>query len=106
MSSKSYQCERCGAPAVICHHRTYLNDRNVKDISIALGFDNLEALCLDCHNREHMRDHSVSRFDSAGNVIGVKPGREEKDFNVEKKKIDTLMKQLTLKSFLTSKPTA
>lgn len=53
MASKHYICERCGRPAQICHHKTYLNGTNVHDPAIALSFDNLEALCLDCHNAEH-----------------------------------------------------
>ena len=94
MQSKFYLCERCGRPATICHHRTYLNDVNVRDPEIALSFDNLEALCLDCHNREHMRALSVSQFDSSGSVIGVKPGREERDFLDERAKLDDLIEKL------------
>lgn len=45
MASKHYICERCGRPAQICHHKTYLNGTNVHDPAIALSFDNLEALC-------------------------------------------------------------
>ena len=51
--SKNYICERCGLPAEIAHHRRYLTPRNVNDASIALNPDNLEALCMACHNAEH-----------------------------------------------------
>ena len=48
-------CERCGEPAKICHHKTYLTRENINDQAIALSWDNLEALCQDCHNKEHHR---------------------------------------------------
>lgn len=51
-------CERCRAlgiykPAEIVHHKTHLNQENVRDAAVAYGFQNLECLCLDCHNLEH-----------------------------------------------------
>ena len=51
-------CERClmnniYKPTEIVHHREYLNNDKAKDAKIALNFDNLEALCFDCHNKEH-----------------------------------------------------
>ena len=94
MTSKSYICERCGRPAVICHHKKYLNGVNVNDPAIALSFDNLEALCLKCHNREHF---SVDRtqFDSNGNVIGVRKSEEEKQFERDRAKIDELLNKMT-----------
>lgn len=53
-------CERCkrrgryNATAII-HHKVYLTPRNIDDASVSLNPDNLEALCIDCHNREHSR---------------------------------------------------
>ena len=51
-------CERClkegrYTPAEIVHHKIYLTAENIKDPSVALNFDNLEALCMEHHNREH-----------------------------------------------------
>ena len=51
-------CERCLAkgyivPAKIVHHKIYLNEENFGDPEVMLSFDNLEALCLECHNKEH-----------------------------------------------------
>lgn len=51
-------CERCLAkglisPAEIVHHKKYLDENSVKNPDIALNFDNLEALCMKCHNNEH-----------------------------------------------------
>ena len=53
LCSKHYICARCGRPAEIAHHRRYLTPRNVNDASVALNPDNLEALCMACHNAEH-----------------------------------------------------
>lgn len=97
MTSKSYICERCGRPAVICHHRNYLTDQNVTDPTVALNFDNLEALCQDCHNKEHFSSLKT-RFDSDGNMIGVKQSRKERQFEIEKKKIDAMLDSDMLRS--------
>lgn len=94
MTSKSYICERCGSPATICHHKTHLNGVNVRDPEIALSFDNLEALCQDCHNKEHFST-ARTQFDHDGNVIGVRKTDEEKQFESEQRKIDELLKKMT-----------
>lgn len=54
----NHLCERCLAkgiyePAYIVHHKIYLSEENFGDAEIMTGFDNLEALCLACHNEEH-----------------------------------------------------
>ena len=76
LQSKGYLCERCSTPddpvaAKIAHHKTYLTEQNVNDPYIALSWDNLEALCQDCHNKEHHRSKRKKRysFDENGNVI-------------------------------------
>ena len=51
-------CERClmlgiYKPTEIVHHREYLDDNKAKDAKVALNFANLEALCFECHNKEH-----------------------------------------------------
>lgn len=46
-------CERCGRPAQQVHHKTKLTPQNIKDPNVALCFDNLEALCVECHQQEH-----------------------------------------------------
>ena len=58
MASKHYTCERCKKPAVIVHHKTYITDENETDESITLNWDNLEALCIECHNKEHKTTNS------------------------------------------------
>ena len=96
MASKHYICERCGKPAQICHHKTYLNGTNVHDPAIALSFDNLEALCMDCHNAEHGAKHSVTIFDRAGNVAAVKE-TAAKEFKRQQEAIGELLEKLKKK---------
>lgn len=71
MMSKHYICERCGRPAKIVHHKTYITPSNINDPEITLSWDNLEALCQDCHNKEHQVTDAVApglRFDAFGNL--------------------------------------
>ena len=93
MSSKSYICERCGKPAVICHHKTWLNAENVHDPAVALSFDNLEALCLECHNAEHGRKQDIAVFDAAGNVSAVKEAVATKEFKKQRDQIDDVVER-------------
>lgn len=46
-------CERCDKPGYIVHHKKALTPSNISDPDITLNHDNLEYLCLDCHNAEH-----------------------------------------------------
>lgn len=47
-------CQRChDQPGYIVHHKIYLSPANLRNPQIALNFDNLEFVCLDCHNLEH-----------------------------------------------------
>lgn len=72
MESKYYICERCGGVAKICHHKIYLTPANINDPNITLNWDNLEALCQDCHTREHLTGEICVeglQFDGEGNLI-------------------------------------
>lgn len=91
MSSKSYICERCGAPAVICHHKKWLNDVNVHDPKVALDFDNLEALCQECHNAEHGSRHDVAVFNDAGDLVEVKESESTKQYQRDRAEIDDVI---------------
>lgn len=65
-------CEKCGRPAKIIHHKIWLTPDNITDQDIALGQDNLMALCLDCHNRIHAKQSSIREgleFDGAGQLV-------------------------------------
>jgi 5-methylcytosine-specific restriction endonuclease McrA len=54
----------------VVHHRTYLAPQNIHNPELTLNWANLEALCQDCHNREHHRGERRSRyeFDENGNI--------------------------------------
>jgi len=73
MLSQNYICERCGRPAGIVHHKTYITPGNINNPEITLNFDNLEALCPTCHQNEHYVKGGVTAegltFDKEGNLI-------------------------------------
>lgn len=73
LESKHWLCERCDQPARIAHHKTYLTPANINDPYVTLHWRNLEALCEECHNREHHVDTDATRpgfaFDAQGNLI-------------------------------------
>ena len=74
LKSKNFLCERCGAPAEICHHKKYLNEFNYGNYDISLNFENLESLCMTCHNIEHFGKNYENEgnrqviFDKSGNI--------------------------------------
>ena len=96
MLSKCYVCERCGAVAEVVHHKKYLTAKNISDPNISLSFDNLEALCKDCHGKEHMLKHSLTYFDDAGQIERVKESGAIVDFKKQTQEIDNLLKDLLL----------
>ena len=92
LTSKNYLCERCGQPATICHHRRWLNGENVQDLDTALSWDNLEALCQDCHNAEHAgKEHRRVIFDAAGNVTGVQASSTSQAYQTQREQIDGVL---------------
>jgi 5-methylcytosine-specific restriction endonuclease McrA len=54
MTSQYYVCENCGGAARIVHHIIYITPSNITDPAVTLDWMNLQALCVDCHNAEHM----------------------------------------------------
>ena len=80
-------CERCGRPVYvsgvneflpkdkrlryIVHHKIHLDETNYTDDSVALDWNNLELLCIDCHTQEHMEMATKDdvMFDEQGNLI-------------------------------------
>lgn len=81
-------CARCGKPVYvrgispqipkekqlkgIVHHKIHLDNINVYDDNIALNEDNLEGLCVICHNRLHNPITSTREeyaFDEYGNLV-------------------------------------
>ena len=71
MMSKDCLCERCGRLADIVHHKKYITEENINNPEITIHWDNLEALCIECHNREHITTEATADgifFDSKGNL--------------------------------------
>lgn len=69
-------CERCLSngkyiPGYIVHHKIRLRPSNINDSSITLNHDNLEYLCVECHNDEHKTAKKVKhfQFDENGEMI-------------------------------------
>ena len=67
-------CERCKKKGImnsayIIHHKEYVTDKNYKDDEVFFNLKNLEAVCLDCHNKEHFEAECEYEFDINGNVI-------------------------------------
>ena len=59
--SKQGLCERCLKKGLIVpcdevHHKIRLTKENINNPQISLNFDNLEALCSECHDKEHEAD--------------------------------------------------
>ena len=65
-------CVRCGRPGEIVHHKIHLTPQNIGDPDIALGADNLETLCRECHAIEHQGEAPTAEglcFDAEGNLV-------------------------------------
>jgi 5-methylcytosine-specific restriction endonuclease McrA len=71
MRLKLNTCERCGRAADLVHHKIFITPDNINDVWVTLNFENLEALCHDCHNKIHKRIERERRyrFDSNGNLM-------------------------------------
>ena len=59
-ASKGGLCEEClkhgiYQPAVIVHHKVHISAVTIYDPEITLNWNNLEALCRDCHAKKHAR---------------------------------------------------
>ena len=82
--SKLYVCERCHnqfprhdgkRQRWIVHHKIPLTPENITDDNIAYGWDNLQLLCIECHNAVHGRTPSRRMlFDADGNLVGFTEG--------------------------------
>lgn len=72
-------CERCRqVPGYIVHHKVWLTPQNINNPDISLCHDNLEYVCLDCHNRIE-NESRYCLFDDVGNTIGVELDNEDAD---------------------------
>lgn len=69
-------CEICKHPGYIVHHKIHITPENVNDPNITINPNNLQYLCLQCHNKVHgvyAKNEPIReiKFDCNGNVIGV-----------------------------------
>lgn len=51
------------------HHIIYITNKNYQDDNIFYNTDNVEALCQDCHNKEHFADKEEYIFNEDGDLI-------------------------------------
>ena len=54
------------------HHIEYLDDINIYDLNVSINEDNLEGLCINCHNEEHFKNEILRDglyFDEFGNLL-------------------------------------
>ena len=73
LSSRNYICEVCGRPADIAHHVKHITPSNLCDPEITLNAENLQAVCIECHNAIHYgRGGAILRglaFDENGDLM-------------------------------------
>jgi 5-methylcytosine-specific restriction endonuclease McrA len=73
LTSHCYICEVCGGPAEIAHHVKHITPSNICNPEIALNADNLQALCIECHNTIHYGSGGAIvkglAFDDNGDII-------------------------------------
>lgn len=67
-------CERCMKkglyrPAVIVHHKVYITAENIHTPEVTLSWDNLEAVCRECHEQEHTGDGKRYKVNEDGTVV-------------------------------------
>lgn len=72
MHRDMFTCRDCGGRATEVHHIVELTPDNINDTRIALGLDNLQALCWKCHDKRTKGCGDVDAgytFDSSGQVV-------------------------------------
>lgn len=66
-------CEWCREPGDIVDHIIEITKENIEDPFITYNWENLQLLCLSCHNKKTFRKHSAIRegfeFDESGDLI-------------------------------------
>ena len=63
-------CEHCKErPGYIVDHIVELTPENITNAEVALNHDNLQYLCLDCHNRKTFFKYPAGKFDEEGQPL-------------------------------------
>ncbi len=81
-ASQNGLCERCKQAGDIVHHKKYITPSNINDPLITLDWANLELLCQDCHNKEHLRQQNTRyKIDANGNILppGVQKNNAQRE---------------------------
>lgn len=65
------ECEKRGIikPAYIVHHKEWINEQNYQDNNVFFNLENLESVCLECHNKIHAEQDTEYYFDEKGDLI-------------------------------------
>ena len=76
LASVGRLCEECLkegriTPAVIVHHKVELTEDNIDCPAVTINPQNLEAVCLDCHNKIHMPGQKRYKVDEMGRVVTI-----------------------------------
>lgn len=67
-------CQHCGRKrGYIVDHIEEISPGNINDVDIILNHNNLQYLCLECHNTKTFKKHKSTRqnlfFDEEGNIF-------------------------------------
>lgn len=74
VKSQNGLCERCKQAGDIVHHKKYITPRNIGNALVTLDWSNLELLCQDCHNKEHLKKQKTRySVDERGNILPPYP---------------------------------
>lgn len=70
-------CEECLArgiyrPAKIVHHIIEITPENIHDPKVTLNWDNLEAVCRECHAEKHGARVRRYQVDPSGKVVAMR----------------------------------
>lgn len=66
------RCCECGKVGSEVHHKIPLTVKNVSNPVVALGIENLELLCSECHNSKRSENKQVRKdlmFDENGDMV-------------------------------------
>lgn len=73
-------CEHCSKPGYIVDHIKEINSDNINDPNITLNHENLQYLCLPCHNKKTFGKVKVTRegliFNENGKLVQAPPFKE------------------------------
>ena len=78
LKKANHLCEVCLTkgiyePAKIVHHRIPLTAENFGDPELMFGFDNLQCVCLSCHNDIHGKTKASRRWKFVDGELITKP---------------------------------